>query len=101
MGSGQVPHWLDGSVGRFIYSRWCVLAVVLLFCFEGAMFVAKWSEFGPDIPLYYNFAHKLSMDFAEFGILLFGLGFIHESDHGLTCKHYGGEGHTMGLMFRI
>jgi putative peptide zinc metalloprotease protein len=86
-------------VGRFIYSRWCVLAVVLLFCFEGVVFVAKWNEFGPDIPLYYNFAHKTFMDFAEFWILLFGLGFIHESAHGLTCKHYGGEVHNMGLMF--
>jgi putative peptide zinc metalloprotease protein len=91
--------WLDGIVGRFIYSRWCVLAVILLFCFEGVVFVAKWNEFGPDIPLYYNFAHKTFMDFAEFWILLFGLGFIHESAHGLTCKHYGGEVHNMGLMF--
>jgi len=91
--------WLDGVVGRFIYSRWCVLAVVLLFCFEGVVFVAKWNEFGPDIPLYYNFAHKTFLDFAEFWILLFGLGFIHESAHGLTCKHYGGEVHNMGLMF--
>lgn len=95
----QYLTWLDSLVGRFIYSRWCVLAVVLLFCFEGAVFVAKWSEFGPDIPLYYNFAHKTFMDFAEFWILLFGLGFIHESAHGLTCKHYGGEVHNMGLMF--
>ncbi len=91
--------WLDGVVGRFIYSRWCVLAVVLLFCFEGVVFVAKWKDFGPDIPLYYNFTHKTFADFAEFWVLLFGLGFIHESAHGLTCKHYGGEVHNMGLMF--
>jgi len=91
--------WLDERVGRFVYSRWCVLAVVLLFCFEGAVFVAKWKDFGPDIPLYYNFTHKTFMDFAEFWVLLFGLGFIHESAHGLTCKHYGGEVHNMGLMF--
>lgn len=91
--------WLDGVVGRFVYSRWCVLAVVLLFCFEGVVFVAKWKDFGPDIPLYYNFTHKTFMDFAEFWVLLFGLGFIHESAHGLTCKHYGGEVHNMGLMF--
>jgi putative peptide zinc metalloprotease protein len=91
--------WLDGIVGRFIYSRWCVFAVVLLFCFEGLVFAAKWKDFGPDIPLYYNFTHKTFADFAEFWVLLFGLGFIHESAHGLTCKHYGGEVHNMGLMF--
>ena len=90
---------LDRMVGRFVYSRWCVLAVVLLFCFEAVVFAVKWKEFGPDIPLYYNFTHKTFADFAEFWILLFGLGFIHESAHGLTCKHYGGEVHNMGLMF--
>ncbi len=90
---------LDGAVGRFVYSKWCVLAVVLLFCFEGVVFVAKWKNFGPDIPLYYNFTNKGFADFAEFWVLLFGLGFIHESAHGLTCKHYGGEVHNMGLMF--
>ena len=67
--------------------------------FEVVVFVAKWKDFGPDIPLYYNFTHKTFLDFAEFWILLFGLGFIHESAHGLTCKHYGGEVHSMGLMF--
>jgi putative peptide zinc metalloprotease protein len=91
--------WLDGVAGGFIYSRWCVLAVVLLFCFEAVVFAAKWKDFGPDIPLYFNFTNKTLMDFVEFWVLLFGLGFIHESAHGLTCKHYGGEVHNMGLMF--
>ena len=91
--------WLDGLVGKFIYSRWCVLAVVLLFCFEGVVFVANWKDFGPDIPLYFTFTHKTFADFAEFWVLLLGMGFIHESAHGLTCKHYGGEVHNMGLMF--
>ena len=90
---------LDRIAGRFIFSRWSVLAVVLLFCFEAVVFVVKWKDFGPDIPLYYNFTHKTFLDFAEFWFLLFGLGFIHESAHGLTCKHYGGEVHSMGLMF--
>ena len=90
---------LDRAIGRFVYSRWSVLAVVLLFCFEAVVFIAKWKNFGPDIPLYYNFTHKTFLDFAEFWFLLFGLGFIHESAHGLTCKHYGGEVHSMGLMF--
>ncbi len=31
--------------------------------------------------------------------MLLVVGFVHESSHGLTCKHYGGEVHSMGLMF--
>jgi putative peptide zinc metalloprotease protein len=91
--------WLDGRVGRLIYSRWSVLAAVLLFLFEAAIFASKWKLLGPDIRLYYNFTHKTALDIAEFWILLLALGFIHESAHGLTCKHYGGEVHSMGLMF--
>ncbi len=91
--------WLDGRVGRFVYSNWCVLAVVLLFCFEGLFFAAKWSVIGPDIPEFYNFTHKTFADIVQFWVLLFVLGFIHESAHGLTCKHYGGEVHSMGLLF--
>jgi putative peptide zinc metalloprotease protein len=91
--------WLNDLVGRYVYSSWSVLFVLALFCFEGTVFVAKWKVLGPDIPLYFNFQHKSFLDFAEFWFLLFGLGFIHETAHGLTCKHYGGEVHSMGLMF--
>lgn len=91
--------WLDGWAGGLIYSRWCVLAAVLLFSLEAVVFVVKWKDFGADIPLYYNFTQKTFLDFVEFWVLLFVLGFIHESAHGLTCKHYGGEVHRMGLMF--
>jgi putative peptide zinc metalloprotease protein len=89
---------LDNLTGRYIYSYWSVLAVVALFLFEAGVFVAKWNVLGPDIPLFFNFTHKSFFDLVEFWLLLFGLGFIHETAHGLTCKHYGGEVHSMGLM---
>jgi len=92
-------NWLDGVAGDFIYSRWIVIAVVLLFFFEVTVFVSKWSVLAPDIKLYYTFTHKSFLDIVEFWLLLLVLGFIHESAHGLTCKHYGGQVHSMGLMF--
>ena len=91
--------WLDRAAGNFIYSPWCVLAVVLLFLFQAAVFTAKWSSIGPDIALYYNFSHKSLQDVAQFWMLFLILGFLHETAHGLTCKHYGGQVHSMGLMF--
>ena len=36
--------WLDRAAGRFIYSQWCILAVMLLFLFEVAVFVSQWSN---------------------------------------------------------
>jgi len=92
-------NWLDRVAGGFIYSKWCVLSVVLLFLFEATVFIAKWKLIGPDIPLYYNFAHKSALDLLQFWMMFLILGFIHESGHGLTCKHYGGQVHSMGFMF--
>ena len=91
--------WLDRAIGSYLYSRWCVLAVVLLFVFEGAVFVSNWNVMGPDMALYFNFTRKSLLDLAQFWLLFLILGFFHESAHGLTCRHYGGQVHSMGLMF--
>jgi len=90
---------LDTAIGRYLYSPWCVLATLMLFLFEVTVFVSKWSVMGPDIALYYNFLNKGFHDMVQFWMLILVLGFIHESAHGLTCKHFGGEVHRMGLMF--
>jgi putative peptide zinc metalloprotease protein len=90
---------LDAAIGRFLYSPWCMLATAILFIFEFAVFFSKWSFMGPDIALYYNFLNKGFGDMVQFWLLVLVLGFIHESSHGLTCKHYGGQVHSMGLMF--
>jgi putative peptide zinc metalloprotease protein len=89
---------LDDKIGGFVYSRWCLYSVIALFLFEAIVFIAKWNVIGPDIPLFYNFTKKSFLDFAQFWILFLVLGFFHESAHGLTCKHYGGQVHKMGLM---
>jgi putative peptide zinc metalloprotease protein len=90
---------LDQRMGKYVYNRWMVLAAVLLFLFETVIFIAKWNVIGPDIPLYFDFSKKTFFDIVEFWLLLMFVGFVHESSHGLTCKHYGGEVHSMGLMF--
>ena len=90
---------LDQKIGKYIYSRWMTLSAVLLFLLQAAVFAAKWSVFGPDLPLYFDFGKKTFSDLVEFWVLLFAIGFVHESAHGLTCKHFGGEVHSMGFMF--
>ncbi|HUX45277.1 MAG TPA: hypothetical protein VMV57_11045 [Terracidiphilus sp.] len=95
----QYLGWLDGRMGRYLYSRWCVLLVLALFAFETAVFIAHWNVIGPDTLLYFNFTKKSFLDLVQFWSLFLVLGFFHESAHGLTCKHYGGQVHSMGLMF--
>jgi putative peptide zinc metalloprotease protein len=91
--------WLDKRIGKYVYNRWMVLAAVLLFVFEAVVFVVQWNVIRPDITTYFDFSRKTFSDLVEFWFLLVVVGFIHESSHGLTCKHCGGEVHSMGLMF--
>ncbi len=90
---------LDRAIGGFIYNPWSVTVLVALVIFQGIVYITRWSTLGPDVLLYYNFAHKSLYDIAEFWFLFLILGFLHETAHGLTCKHFGGQVHSMGLMF--
>ena len=90
---------LDQKFGKYVFNGWFTLFAVVLFLFQAMVFIAKWNVIAPDIPLYFNFAKKTFSDLVEFWLLLLVIGFVHESSHGLTCKHYGGEVHSMGLMF--
>jgi len=90
---------LDRAIGGFIYNPWSVTVLVALVVFQGIVYITRWSTLGPDILLYYNFSHKGFYDIVEFWMLFLILGFLHESAHGLTCKHFGGQVHSMGLMF--
>lgn len=82
----------------FVYSRWFTLLTLAMFGIMVLIFLSGWSEIARDTVEYYTFTHKGAADLAEFWLLFCGLGFFHESAHGLTCKHYGGGVHKMGFM---
>jgi putative peptide zinc metalloprotease protein len=90
---------LDRAIGEYVFSAWFTLLAVVLFLFQAVVFTMKWNIIGPDIPLYFDFTKKAFSDLVEFWLLLLVIGFFHETSHGLTCKHFGGEVHSMGLMF--
>jgi putative peptide zinc metalloprotease protein len=82
----------------FVYSGWFIVLTLAAFAVMAVIFWGGWSEISRDTVEYYTFTHKGAADLAEFWFLFFGLGFFHESAHGLTCKHYGGGVHRMGFM---
>jgi len=89
-------NWLYPRV-KFLYSGWFTALTLVLFAFMAWVFIDRWGDIGRDTLRYYTFTDKGFSDLAEFWILFFGLGFFHESAHGLTCKHYGGGVHHMGF----
>ena len=86
------------QVVSFIYTRWFAFLTLGMFGIMVLIFVSGWKEIWRDTMQYYTFTDKGAADLAEFWLLFCGLGFFHESAHGLTCKHYGGGVHQMGFM---
>ena len=83
---------------NFVFSRWFVLLNLLMFAFTAYIFITNWSEIGRDNLELYNFSTKSFTEIVEFWVLVSLIAFIHESAHGLGCKHTGGEVHRMGFL---
>jgi putative peptide zinc metalloprotease protein len=82
----------------FVFTRGFVIFNIVLFAFTAYVWISQWGEIGRDSLEYYTFTHKGFADIVEFWVLIFVVGFIHESSHGLVCKHTGGEVHRMGFL---
>ncbi len=89
--------WLHAHLS-FIYTKWFTFLTLGMFSISALIFLGGWSEIWRDTVRYYTFTDKGAADLAEFWLLFCGLGFFHESAHGLTCKHFGGGVHRMGFM---
>ena len=99
-----VGHWdpdayLDRAYHslKFVYSRWFTLLTLAVFAFMVYVFIDRWGEIGADTLRYYTFSTKGFSDLAEFWVLFFIMAGLHETAHGITCKHYGGQVHQMGF----
>lgn len=82
---------------RWIYTQWFTCLTLLAFTFVFWIWVTNWSQITADNLAYFNFTNKSGSDLGEFWTLLLFVGFVHETAHGLTCKHYGGQVHKMGF----
>ena len=83
---------------EFLFSRWFLLLSLALFTFMGYVFVSHWGEIGRDSLDFFDFTTKGTADLVAFWVLMFLIGFVHETCHGLGCKHTGGEVHGMGFL---
>jgi putative peptide zinc metalloprotease protein len=97
---GFDPEWLFKVIYplvKFMYSPACVVACLLLMVSALGLVIVQNDELISKIPTFYDlFAAKnalwmmLALSIAKV---------LHEFGHGLTCKHFGGETHEMGVMF--
>jgi len=83
---------------RFFFTRGFVVFSLVLFFLTAAIVVSDWPRIRQDTVQFYNFVDKSAYDIWVFWVLLFVVSGVHEFGHGLTCKHFGGDVHQMGLM---
>ena len=81
----------------FVFTWWFTAITLVLFGFMTWIWIDRWSEIGRDTIRYYTFTNKNGWDLLEFWVLFLVMAFLHETAHGLTCKHYGGNVHDIGF----
>ncbi len=82
----------------WMFTRGFVYFSVALFVASVYLLAGDWAQVQRDTAALYTFQGKTAYDIWVFWFLLLGLGGIHELGHGLTCKHFGGDVHQMGLL---
>jgi putative peptide zinc metalloprotease protein len=88
-------NWINKHFS-WVYSRWfTVWSIVMLFVMVGIL-GSHWNQVWADSVNYYRLTGRGFIHFLHFLGIFVILGFVHESAHGLTCKHFGGAVHRMG-----
>lgn len=82
----------------FVFEPWFLWLNVAMFTWSLYLWGLHWKDMGLDTVQYFNFSQKTAAGFAEFWALMLFVGFVHESCHGLACKHTGAEVHRMGFL---
>ena len=82
---------------RWVYTWWFTLLALGMFVLMGIMWAERFGEIWRDSFEFYNFTAKSGGELLEFWFLFGVMAFFHESFHGLTCKHFGGDVEKMGF----
>ncbi len=81
----------------FIYTPGFTAFSFLMLAVMIGLLSARWGELWSDSVTFYNFTNKGIGDVVDFFAIFLLLGAFHETAHGMTCIHFGGSSHRMGV----
>lgn len=88
-----VYRWVRGMYNpKFVIPT--LAAVALMLC----LWISRWEMIFSDSVQYWAMSEKTGRDLLEFYFIFLIVGFLHESGHALTAKHFGAGVHRTGLM---
>lgn len=99
---GWDPEWTLYAIYPFfkwMYSTWAVMMVVTLATAALLLVGVQFEEFQSKLPEFQQFFGWPNLLYMY--LVIAGAKVIHEFGHGLTCKHFGGECHKIGMMLLV
>lgn len=94
----RILNWLYPRM-KWIYSTPAVIACCVLALSALALVMVQFDVFQSKLPEFHQFFNLKNAIWLS--ICLGVTKVIHEFGHGLTCKHFGGECHEMGVMLLV
>jgi putative peptide zinc metalloprotease protein len=88
--------WLNEQI-RFVFTWWFTLLTLAAFGVTLGIFVTHWSEVSRDTLQFFNFADKVWLDIVVFWCITLVLAAVHETAHGVACRHFGAPVTSMGF----
>ncbi|MBN8626397.1 MAG: HlyD family efflux transporter periplasmic adaptor subunit [Planctomycetes bacterium] len=84
---------------RWCFSRTAVAASLCLMATALLLVLVQYDEFQRRLPTFHQFFTPSNMLLLL--ALTAGIKVLHEFGHGLTCRHFGGECHELGVMLLV
>jgi putative peptide zinc metalloprotease protein len=94
----RILQWLHPRLA-WVYSPWTVAFCVTLVASSLILVGAEFSDFRRKLPEFHQFFTVRNMVYLWITVGVTKI--LHEFGHGLTCKHFGGECHQMGIMLLV
>ena len=99
---GIDPEWILNKLYPFV--KWlfhplAVFASLMIMLSAAGLILVHWDEFQSKLPAFHEFFGV--SNWWKMMLVLGVVKIIHEFGHGLSCRHYGGECHEMGVMLLV
>jgi len=84
---------------RWLFRPWAVACAIAFVASAWILLAVQFDRFQQQLPEFQQFFGWPNLMYLWF--VLGAAKIIHEFGHGLSCKHYGGECHEMGIMLLV
>jgi putative peptide zinc metalloprotease protein len=91
-------NWLYPYI-RWFYSKTAVAIILLMMLSALTLVVVQFHVFRSRLPEFHQFFNLHNALWLS--VVLGTVKVLHEMGHGMTCKHFGGECHEMGVMILV